>query len=91
MSCVYAFWELKICGINDGPLAENRPWSVEKMQNLKNERSEKLTDGSYQFSISFTDNGSWLALQWTTGDSSKVIRRLVETKFYLWKTKEIWK
>ena len=41
MSCVYAFWELKICGINDGPPAENRPLSVEKMQNFKNERSEK--------------------------------------------------
>ena len=35
MSCVYAFWELKICGINDGPPAENRPLPVEKMQILK--------------------------------------------------------
>ena len=35
MSCVYAFWELKICGINDGPPAENRPLSVEKCKILK--------------------------------------------------------
>ena len=41
MSCVYAFWELKICGINDGPPAENRLLSVEKMQDFKNEGSEK--------------------------------------------------